>query len=325
MQQTTHQAPEPVSLAGSEALAEPEALLAGLDSLLAVLEAEPAGDCRFRFAPDDGRAPARVYGGQLLAQAIVAAAATAPGKVPLSLHAAFVRPGTPGLAIEAEVTPVRDGRTIATRQVTLLENGKTILTAIVSLHADRGDPDGGEETLAELAADAGTAADPLSSPDETPSIQDWARRLPDGLAKYGRHWIERPPAVELRMTEPPCFLGQTRPGRTRSHWMRAPRDLGADPVLNAAVLAYASDFLLMDMVFHAHPVTSGPGNCNGVSLDHALWFHRPVTFGQWHRHAQEAVTLTGQRGLARGTITGADGRLAATVTQEVLVLPAAAR
>lgn len=303
MTQITHQAPGPE-------------FLAGLDSLLAVLEPERTGDHRFRFAPDPDRWPDRVFGGQLLAQAVVAATATTPGKVPLSMHATFVRAGTPGQAVEAVVDPVRDGRTFATRQVTLLDNGKPALTAIVTGHAGGGEPDGDA---------AGEASPPLPPPDETPPIQDWARRLPADRADYGRHWIEHPPAVEIRMAEAPCFLDGPPAGPTRSHWMRAPRDLGPDPVLNAAVLAYASDFLLMDMVFHAHPAAGGAGRCNGLSLDHALWFHRPVTFGQWHRHTQETVAVTGQRGLARGAIHDAEGRLAATVTQEVLVVGAAAR
>lgn len=316
MQQTTHQAPGPAVPEG------PETLLAGLDNLLAVLEPDRVDDYRFRFAPDAARLPDRVLGGQLLAQAVVAAATTTPGKMPLSMHAVFVRAGTPGLPLEAVVTPVREGRTIATRQVTLSEDGKAVLTAIVSGHVSKEelDRDGG------LDGDGGPeTADPLPPPEETPLLQDFARQLTGDLARYGRHWIERPPAVEMRMTEAPCFFGGQLSGRTRSHWMRAPRDLGADPVLNAAVLAYASDFLLMDMVFHAHPAAGGAGRCNGLSLDHAIWFHRPVTFGQWHRHTQEAVAITGQRGLARGTIQNADGRLAATVTQEVLVLPVTAR
>ncbi|MBO0776250.1 MAG: thioesterase family protein, partial [Actinobacteria bacterium] len=158
MTQITQQAPGPE-------------FLAGLDSLLAVLDADRVDDHRFRFAPDSGRWPDRVFGGQLLAQAIVAAAATTPGKVPLSMHAAFVRAGTPGRPLEAEVIPVRDGRTIATRQVTLSEDGKAVLTAIVSAHASRDELDG----------DGGSGApapDPLPPPEETPLIQDWARRLP---------------------------------------------------------------------------------------------------------------------------------------------------
>ena len=87
------------------------------------------------------------------------------------------------------------------------------------------------------------------------------------------------------------------------------------------VLAYASDFFLMDMIFRAHPAGLGPGSANGLSLDHAIWFHRPVRFDRWHLHTQEAVTIVGDRGLARGAIHDADGRLTASVMQEVLVRP----
>jgi acyl-CoA thioesterase-2 len=145
------------------------------------------------------------------------------------------------------------------------------------------------------------------------------------MAEYGRHWIEQPPPVEMRLPEAPSFLGGSLAGPTRSHWMRAPPDLGADPVLNAVLLAYASDFFLMDMVFHSHPGAGGPGRANGLSLDHAIWFHRPVQFDQWHLHTQETVAIVGERGLARGTIHDAEGRLTATVMQEVLVLPVTAR
>jgi acyl-CoA thioesterase-2 len=158
-----------------------------------------------------------------------------------------------------------------------------------------------------------------------PLLQDWALQLPGDLARYGRHWIEQPPPVEMRLPQAPSFLGGSLAGRTRSHWMRAPRDVGASPLLHAALLAYASDFFLMDMVFHAHPGADGPGRCNGLSLDHAIWFHRPVKFDQWHLHTQETVAIAGDRGLARGVIHDAEGRLTATVMQEVLVLPVAAR
>ena len=107
--------------------------------------------------------------------------------------------------------------------------------------------------------------------------------------------------------------------------MRAPRDVGDDPLLHAALLAYGSDFFLMDMLFRADPVELGPGRANGFSLDHAIWFHRPVRFDEWHLHTQEAVALVGDRGLARGAVHEQDGRLVASVMQEVLVRPFPAR
>jgi acyl-CoA thioesterase-2 len=101
--------------------------------------------------------------------------------------------------------------------------------------------------------------------------------------------------------------------------MRVPRGVGADHALNAALLAYASDFFLMDMLFRLHPQELGPGRANGFSLDHAIWFHRPVRFDAWHLHTQEAVALVGDRGLARGTIHDTDGKCVASVVQEVLL------
>jgi acyl-CoA thioesterase-2 len=291
-----------------------EALLDGLDSLLAALEMEPLGGDRFEAAPDAIRPLGRVYGGQLLAQALVAAGATVSGKAPLSMHAAFVRAGAPGRPLEAAVERVRDGRSMATRQVTLVEEEKTLLTAIVSFHD--GGRDGSQPAQETLAA---------ASPEKVPLLQDWARELPPDTSEYGRHWIEQPPPVEFRLPQAPSFLGGSLPGPTRSHWMRAPRDVGEDRLLNAALLAYASDFFLMDMVFHAHPAAAGPGRTNGLSLDHSIWFHRPVRFERWHLHTQETVAISGDMGLARGAIHDDEGHLIGTCVQEVLVLPVDAR
>jgi acyl-CoA thioesterase II len=287
------------------------ALDAGLDALLAALELERLEENRFRAAPDTVRPLGRVYGGQLLAQALVAAGTTVPEKSPLSMHAAFVRAGTPGLPLEAAVDPVRDGGSMATRQVTVLEEGRALLTAIVSFHDGRTGP--------ERAA----PPPPTPPPEDVPLLQDWARQLPPETAEHGRHWIEQPPPVEMRLPQAPSFLGGSLAGPTRSHWMRAPRDLGDDGLLNAALLAYASDFFLMDMVFRAHP--DGVGKFAGYSLDHAIWLHRPTRFDQWHLHTQESLAVVGDRGLARGAIHDATGNLVASVMQEVLVRPFPAR
>jgi acyl-CoA thioesterase-2 len=201
---------------------------------------------------------------------------------------------------------------MSTRQVTVHEEDNPLLTAIVSFHNGSTDP--------EVAA----AAPPAPPPGDVPLLQDWAGQLPAGMEEYGRHWIEHPPPIEMRIPEAPGFLGGSLAATTRSHWMRVPRDIGDNQLLHAALLAYASDFFLMDMVFHAHPATGGLGRSNGLSLDHAIWFHRPVRFDRWHLHTQQALAIVGDRGLARGTIHDHDGRLAATVMQEILVLPATA-
>lgn len=286
----------------------PPPLDVALDALLRALELERLDEDRFRAPPDTPRALGRVYGGQLLAQALLAAGSTVTGKAPRSLHAAFVRAGTPGSSLELTVDRVRDGRTMSTRRVTVLEDDEPLLAAIASFHDGSTEPG--------VAAPA-PAAPP---PEDLPLLQHWARELPAHLQQYGRHWVEQPPPVEMRIGEPPSFLGQPSASPTRSHWMRLPRDVGDDPLLQSALLAYASDFLLMDMVFRAHPGDGGPGLSNGLSLDHALWFHRPVRFDRWHLYTQEALAAVGDRGLARGAIHDADGRLVASAVQEVLVL-----
>jgi len=200
------------------------------------------------------------------------------------------------------VRRLRDGRSTATREIAILEDGDPLLVALVSFGRPRSGP--------EVAAPAPVAA----PPDQMPTLQSWARDLPGGA-----HWIERPPAVEVRLPEAPSFLTGATATSARSHWLRLPRSVGEDPTLNAALLAYASDFFLMDMVLRAHPASLGPGRANGFSLDHAIWFHRPVRFDTWHLYTQEAVGLVGDRGLARGAVHDGDGRLVASVAQEVLL------
>ncbi|XVQ14134.1 acyl-CoA thioesterase [Spirillospora sp. CA-255316] len=286
-----------------------QAILASLDGLLAALRLRPAGDDAFQVPSEPGRLHDRVFGGQLLAQALRAATATVSGKDPHSLHAAFVEAGTPGRTVDLEVDRVRDGRSMSTRRVTVLQDGRPRLVATVSFHVGATEPN------------VHGAAPEVPRPEEMPLLQHWAQSLPDGQRETGRSWIDRPPPLEMRIGEAPTFLGGPSADGPRSHWMRLPRDVGDDRALHAALLAYASDFLLMDMAFRAHPDGSGPGRFTGFSLDHAIWLHRPVRFGRWHLHTQETIALSGDRGLVRGAIHDMDGHLVASVTQEVLVRP----
>ena len=275
---------------------------ASLDDLLGALTLLSVGEDQFIVAPATPGTPGRIFGGLLLAQAVIGAAATVEGKDIHSLHATFVRAGNPGTPRVVAVTRVRDGRSIVTRQVAVLEEDDPLLVAIASFATDSPQPD-----LAEPAPDA-------AAPEEMPLLQEWAAAVP-----AGRQWIDRPPAVEIRLPESLSFLTGATATTTRSHWMRLPRNVGDDNTLNAALLAYASDFFLMDMIFRMHPDELGPGRANGFSLDHAIWFHRPVRFDDWHLHTQEAVALVGDRGLAQGAIHDAAGRRVASVAQEVLL------
>jgi acyl-CoA thioesterase-2 len=279
-----------------------EAIGESLDRLLAFLELRPTGADRFEVEPTTADPTGRVFGGRLLAQAVAGAAATVEGKDIHSLHATFVRAGTPGASVTIDVSRVRDGRSIATRQVAVLEDGEPLLVAIASFADHRADPD--------VALTLPT----VPPPEDTPVLQSLV-----GESAGGRHWIDRPPAVELRLPEPPSFLTGATANAPRSHWMRLPRSVDGAHAVHAALLAYASDFFLMDMVFRAHPESLGPGRANGFSLDHAIWFHRPVQFDRWHLHTQEVVAVIGDRGLARGTIHDVDGSCVASTAQEVVL------
>jgi len=284
-------------------------VLDALDGLLGALHLDALGEDRFQVRAEPGRFD-RVFGGQVLAQALLAASATVEGKGPHSLHASFVEGGVPGEPVELDVDRVRDGRSFATRRVAVTQGGRTLLVAIVSFHAN---PAG-----VEIAAPAPVTPGPL----EVPSLQAWVRAMPAEDRAPAEVWIDRPPPVELRLGEPPRFLGGPAGSDARSHWMRLPRPVGDDPLLHTALLAYASDYLLLDMVFRSHPEPLPPKGFTGFSLDHAIWFHRPVRFDGWHLHTQETAAVVGDRGLVRGAIHSADGSLVASVMQEVLVRPA---
>jgi len=275
---------------------------ASLASLLAALDLRRLDDDRFAVEPASSGVAGRVFGGQLLAQAVVGASATVAGKDIHSLHATFLRAGTPGASLRIDVARLSDGRSRATREVSVLENGEPLLVGIASFADSRPGPDVAMPPPA------------VAPPDGMASLQQWA-----GAAPGGRHWIEQPPAVDMRLPEAPSFLTGATATSARSHWMRLPGPVGDGHALQAALLAYASDFFLMDMLFRMHPDKLGPGRANGFSLDHAIWFHRPVRLDDWHLYTQEAVALVGDRGVARGTIHHADGRLVASVAQEVLL------
>jgi acyl-CoA thioesterase II len=284
-----------------------QATLAALDGLLDAFVLKPQGDDTFEMVNEPSRF-GRVFGGQLIAQGLLAAAATVEGKPPHSLHAYFVAGGASDTPLVASVERVRDGRSIAARRVSITQDGQPLLALIASFHASPVEPQ---------------LADPppaVAAPDELPTLQDWVRQsAPEIRPGAESNWIVNPPPVQVRMGEALRFLGGEAASGTRSHWMRVPRAVGDDPLLHTALMAYASDFFLLDMAFRAHPSGLPASSFTSTSLDHALWFHRPVRFDEWLLHTQEAVAISGDRGLVRGAVHDAQGRLVATAMQEVLV------
>ena len=286
-----------------------QAILASLDGLLGALELTPTGDDHFRAEPEPDRF-LRVFGGTTVAQALLAAGTTVDGTPPHSLHAYFVQAGRANEPLDVGVEHVRDGRSMATRRATVTQGARTLLTAMASFHDGPLEPE---------------VADPppaVPAPDDLPRLQDWLRDLPPELAGHGASWVDHPPPLDLRIGEAPTFLGGPSGDTNRSHWMRLPRDVGDDRLLHTVLLAYATDYLLLDMAFRSYPGGISSREFAAVSIDHAIWFHRPVRFDAWHLHTQRTVALTGHRGLVHGAVHDADGHLVATVMQEVLLRPA---
>ena len=277
-----------------------------LDSLLGSLAPETVGDDRFRVHSEANRF-GRVFGGQMIAQAMRAAATTVGDKPPHSLHAYFVQSGDPDHALDVVVDRVRDGRSMAARRVTVEQAGDTLLIAMVSFHDNPTVPE-----FAEVAPQG-------PHPEHLPRLQDWVESAPPELIERARTWISRPPPLDMRIAEPTCFFGGPRATGPRSHWMRVPRDVGDDPVLHSVLLAYASDYLLLDIALRGHPEPVSVESSTAFSLDHSMWLHRPVRFDRWHSHTAELEAVSGDRGLVRGAIHDIDGRLVASTSQEVLI------
>lgn len=284
------------------------ATLAALDKLHQVLTLHPLGDDRFRAGNEAGRF-GRIFGGQLIAQAMAAAAATVPELTAHSIHASFLRPGDSSVPLEIAVDRTRDGRTMSARQVTVQQGGRTLMVATVSFDTS---PD---------STAAAPVALPGPEPESLPLLQHWVRHAPPYLAGRGNTWIEQPPPLEVRTAEAPVFLGGAQAPGPRAHWMRLPRGIDGDPQLHAVLLAYASDYLLVDTAFRAYPQPVDHATHTGLTLDHSVWVHRPIHFERWHLYTQQTVATAGHRALVHGTMVDATGRHVASTAQEVLVRP----
>lgn len=284
------------------------AALAALDQLEQALTLQPAGEDRFVAGNEAGRF-GRLFGGQLVAQAIAAAAATVDGLTAHSIHASFLRPGSSSAPVDIAVERTRDGRSMSVRRVVVAQDGRALLTATVSFDAN-------PET-ALVDSEAGSEA----TPESVPLLQHWAQLAPPELAGSASTWIDAPPPLEMRIAEAPTFLGGAQSPGQRAHWMRLPRPVDGGPGTQAALLAYASDYLLLDMAFRAHPQRVSYTTHTGLTLDHTVWLHRPVRFDQWHLYTQQAVAVGGHRALVHGTVVDSAGRHVTSTAQEVLVRP----
>lgn len=276
--------------------------------LLALLDVETIEADRFR-----GRSPQvgwpRVFGGLVVAQALVAASRTAEGRLPHALHGFFLRPGDTAVPIELAVMRLRDGRSFATRQCIASQNGVPIMMVLVSFQR----PEAGLEHQVAMPL--------VPPPDQLPSAADLLDRYGALMPPAMRRYLERDRPVEMRPVDLGRFLAPREASTVpvQHIWMRAASPLPDDPAAHRAMLAYMSDMTLLDTALVAHRRSLFDAALQVASLDHALWFHRPVRADQWMLYAQDSPSTAQGRGFTRGLIFAQDGRLVASVAQEGLI------
>jgi acyl-CoA thioesterase-2 len=274
--------------------------------LLQILDLEQLEINLFR-----GRSPQsgwqRVFGGQVIGQALVAACRTVEGRPPHSMHAYFLLGGDPAVPIIYNVERTRDGKSFTTRRVVAVQHGRPIFTITVSFHAD----EPGFEHQAKMPK--------VPMPEELPSEAEVRTRLLPMMPDPVRRYYERERPIELRPVEYERYMGKKLEDARFHLWIRTTGRLPDDPAIHQCVLAYASDMTLLDSALLPHGRTVFEQDIMAASLDHALWLHRPFRADDWLLYAQDSPNLHGGRGLARGLIFTRDGTLVASVAQEGLV------
>ena len=282
-------------------------MTAAMDELLGILDLEKLEHNLYR-----GRSPLldwqRVFGGQTIAQALVAAQRTVdPDRHVHSLHGYFMRPGDTKVPIVYEVDRIRDGRSFTTRRVVAVQHGKAIFHLSASFQ------------IVEPGFEHANAMPEVPAPEGLSTLSERMAPYADELGG----WYTRPRPIDVRYVgDPPRIAQETgTPVQHSRVWMRADGTLPDDALLHVCAVTFASDMTLLDSTLLAHGKAWGTGDVVGASLDHAMWFHRPFRADEWFLYDQESPWTGASRGLARGSIYTQDGALAASVVQEGLLRP----
>ncbi len=277
-----------------------------LADLLGQLELERLEVNLFRGACRDFGSP-QVYGGQVLAQALMAAYSTIEGRTVHSLHAYFLRRGDFNLPIVYQVDRSRDGHSFSSRRVIAIQNGAQIFTFSASFQV----PEPGLEHQSAMPQ----VPQPEALQAWRPPAEEILARLP---AKQ-REFLVRERPFELRPVEQTDFL-DPRPAAPLQHvWVRAVDRVPDDPQLHHCMLAYVADFGLLMTALLPHGLVHGFGRTMTASIDHAMWFHRPFRIDDWLLYAMDSPSASGARGFTRGSFYTRDGRLVASTVQEGLI------
>jgi acyl-CoA thioesterase-2 len=245
----------------------------------------------------------RVFGGQVLAQSLIAAQRTlVEGRAIHSMHGYFLRPGDADFPITFSVDRIHDGRSFSTRRTQAYQDGLPILSMIASFQ----DANEGLEHQVDMPTD-------LAQPEDLPSALDILGEIDHPVARV---WANGRP-FDMRHVPSPVFLSVDGPHVAhQAVWIKAIGHLPDDPNLHRAALAYASDYTILEPILRRHGLPWITPGLKIASLDHAMWFHRFGRVDEWMLYTQESPTATGGRGLALGRIFSRDGVLLASVAQE---------
>lgn len=258
------------------------------------------------MGPSQKQLRQRVFGGQVLAQSLVAAMRTVDaGRKVHSMHGYFLRPGDTNEPITFGVQRLRDGRSFSARRVHAYQEGMPILSMIASFQ----DGDEGVEHQSEMPAG-------IPDPESLPSTADLLATFDHPVA---REWaFERP--FDIRHVDPALYVSATGGKEARNAvWMKTFGPMPDDPDLHRAALAYASDYTLLEPILRKHGMSWITPGMSVASLDHAMWWHRPVRVDDWLLYVQESPSAQGARGLATGKIFNREGLHVATVAQEGMI------
>jgi acyl-CoA thioesterase-2 len=278
-----------------------------IEEVMDLLDLEKIEENIFRGQSPEDRMQ-RVFGGQVLGQALVAASRTVEGRVCHSFHAYFLRAGDPKIPILYEVDRARDGASFTSRRVIAIQHGKQIFNMSASFQV----PEKGLEHQFDMPR----VPPPEQLMDEHEARKKWLENAPEDA----KAWMSKPRPIEMR----PVILDDWMNRKPREPfdnvWIRATGPVTDNVIVQQSIMAYASDMSLLDTALLPHG-RSWQSPIQMASLDHAMWFHHPFKMDDWLLYAQDSPSASGARGFNRGALYTRDGKLVASVVQEGLMRP----
>lgn len=290
-------------------MSEPATPADAVAELISLLDLERIEVNLFRgVSPDDGMK--RVFGGQVIAQALVAAYRTVENRTCHSLHAYFIRPGDPTVPILYEVDRARDGKSFTTRRVVAIQHGEQILNLAASFQ------------IPETGFTHQSPMPETKKPAELKSEDELRALAKDHIPKEFQKQFARPRPIEIKPVDPRQMISPAKTEPKKQMWLRArgkvePKDIA----LQQCLLAYASDMGILDTATKPHGVNWFTGGVQMASLDHSMWFHEPFDISDWLLYTMDSPSASGARGFNRGEIFTESGVLVSSVAQEGLMRP----